>query len=155
MNLRQITQKDQLNLKKVYFDSIQSIDKRIYTIEQKRAWCSQAWENKVFEDSISKGKGWLINDQETIIAFVTRYPENRISLFYCMGKEQRKGLGGQLLGKLEDEAKKEGLKFLTTEASLISYKLFMKHNWQVIRKEKIIIKNILFERYKMIKNLNY
>ena len=84
-----------------------------------------------------------------------RYPSNRISLFYCMGKEQRKGLGGQLLNKLEDEAINEGLNFLTTEASLISYKLFLKHNWQVIRKEKIIIKNILFERYKMIKNLNY
>ena len=67
MNLRQITQKDQLNLKKVYFDSIQSIDKRIYTLEQKRAWCSQAWENKVFKDSISKGNGWLINHQKTII----------------------------------------------------------------------------------------
>ena len=155
MNLRQITQKDQLNLKKVYFDSIQSIDNKIYTMEQKRAWCSQAWENKVFEDSISKGNGWLVNHQETIIAFIMRYPSNRISLFYCMGKEQRKGLGGQLLNKLEDEAINEGLNFLTTEASLISYKLFLKNNWQVIRKEKIIIKNILFERYKMIKNLNY
>ena len=64
-------------------------------------------------------------------------------------------MGGQLLNKLEDEAINEGLNFLTTEASLISYKLFLKNNWQVIRKEKIIIKNILFERYKMIKNLNY
>ena len=31
MNLRPITNKDQLELKKVYFDSIQSIDERIYT----------------------------------------------------------------------------------------------------------------------------
>ena len=30
MNLRQITIKDQLELKKVYFDSIQSLDERIY-----------------------------------------------------------------------------------------------------------------------------
>ena len=35
MNLRQITIKDQLELKKVYFDSIQSLDEKIYTQEQK------------------------------------------------------------------------------------------------------------------------
>ena len=53
---------------------------------------------------------------------------------------------------VEKEAKEEGLHSLSTEASLISYKLFLKNKWEIIRKEKINIKNIIFERYKMIKN---
>ena len=53
MNLKQITKKDQLALKKLYFDSIISIDERIYSKEQKRAWASQAWENKNFDLSPS------------------------------------------------------------------------------------------------------
>ena len=154
MNLRPITNKDQLDLKKVYFDSIQSIDERIYTKDQKRAWSSQAWQNSDFEKSILKGNGWLINDNETIIAFASRYPNNRIALFYCKGKSQRKGYGSKLLYKLEDEAKKEGIDLLYTEASLISYKLFLKHNWEIKSKEKVIINNKFFERYKMIKILN-
>ena len=52
MNLRQITEKDQLNLKKVYFDSIISIDQKIYDSEQKVAWASQAWKNNNFNKSI-------------------------------------------------------------------------------------------------------
>ena len=52
MNLRQITIKDQLELKKVYFDSIQSLDEKIYSQEQKRAWSSQAWNNPNFNNSI-------------------------------------------------------------------------------------------------------
>jgi len=36
MNLRQITKKDQLELKKVYFDSIQSLDEKIYSKEQNK-----------------------------------------------------------------------------------------------------------------------
>ena len=151
MNLRQITIKDQLELKKVYFDSIQSLDKKIYSQEQKRAWSSQAWNNPNFEKSITKGKGWLISKKGIIIAFATRYPPERIALLYCKGKFQRKGCGSNLLCKLEDEAKKEGLDSLTTEASLISYKLFQKNEWVIIRKEKIIINNIFFERYKMTK----
>ena len=35
MNLKQITQQDQLNLKKLYFDSILSIDEEVYSNEQK------------------------------------------------------------------------------------------------------------------------
>ena len=154
MNLRPITNKDQLDLKKVYFDSIQSIDESIYSKDQKRAWSSQAWQNSDFEKSIVKGNGWLIYYKETIIAFASRYPNNRIALFYCKGKSQRKGYGSKLLYKLEDESKKEGLDHLYTEASLISYRLFLKHNWEIKSKEKVIINNNYFERYKMIKILN-
>ena len=151
MNLRQISIKDQLELKKVYFDSIQSLDEKLYSQEQKRAWSSQAWDNPNFDKSITQGKGWLLIEQSRIIAFATRYPNNRISLFYCKGEFQRKGYGTKLLNKLEDEAKKEGLDSLSTEASLISYELFLKKEWKIIRKEKVIINNIFFERYKMFK----
>ena len=151
MNLRQITIKDQLELKKVYFDSIQALDNAVYSQEQKRAWSSQAWRNSNFDKTITNGKGWLLSKQGRIIAFATRYPTDRIALFYCKGKFQRKGCGSKLLHKLEDEAKSEGLDYLSTEASLISYKLFLKNEWEIIRKEKVIINNIFFERYKMTK----
>ena len=151
MNLRQITQKDQFELKKVYLDSIQSLDEKIYSKEQKRAWSSKAMDNPNFEKSIIQGRGWILTNQGIIIAFATRHPKNRISLFYCKGKFQRKGFGSILLHKIEDEAKNEGLDSLSTEASLISYKLFLKNEWKIIRKEKVIINNIFFERYKMIK----
>ena len=151
MNLRQITIKDQLELKKVYFDSIQSLDEKIYSQEQKRAWSSQAWDNPNFDKSITKGKGWLLSEKGIIVAFATRYPKNRVSLFYCKGQFQRRGCGSKLLHKLEDEAKKEALDYLSTEASLISYKLFLKYKWEIIRKEKVTINNIFFERYRMKK----
>ena len=154
MNLRQITIKDQLELKKVYFDSIQSLDEKIYSKDQKRAWSSQAWDNPNFNESITKRKGWLLSEKGNIIAFATRYPSNRIALFYCKGKFQRQGWGSKLLKKLEDEAKRECLDYLSTEASLISYELFLKNAWEIIRKEKVIINNIFFERYKMIKTIN-
>ena len=153
MNLRQITNKDQLDLKKVYFDSIQSLDEKIYSKEQKRAWSSQAWDNPNFHKSITRGKGWLLSENGITVAFATRYPNDRVALLYCKGKFQRQGCGSKLLKKVEDEAKKEGLDSLSTEASLISYELFLKNEWKIIRKEKVIINNIFFERYKMTKTI--
>ena len=154
MYLKQITKKEHLDIKKLYFESILSIDEKIYSTEQKNAWASQAWENKNFDLSLTKGKGWYIYDKKNILAFSSRYPDNRIALLYCKGNSQRKGYGTKLLNKLENDAKGEGVLSLLTEASLLSYKLFLKNKWEIIRKEKIIIKNIIFERYKMIKNFN-
>ena len=153
MNLRQITQNDQLKLKEVYFDSINSIDGRIYSLDQKLAWSSQAWENPHFNNSLIKGKGWKISQNSKIIGFGTRYPEYKLSLFYIRGDSCRKGFGTVILNCIEKEAFSSGIKKLETEASLISYQLLLKRGWEIIYKERVIIKGLKFERYKMFKNL--
>ena len=153
MELKQITKKDQLKLKEVYFDSVVSIDKNIYSKEHKFAWACQAWENTEFEKSLLKGMGSKLVYNDQIIGFGTRYPENRLSLFYVRGNFKRKGYGTMILDSIEKNALKSGIKKLNTEASLISYKLLLKRNWEIVRKEKVIIKGLSFERYKMYKIL--
>ena len=153
MNLRKITIKDQINLKRIYFDSIQSIDEKIYTKEQKLAWSSQAWINLEFNKSITNGEGLIIEDLNQKIGFALRYPKNKLSLLYVRGNFSRKGIGNILINAIEKEAIKEGISSMQTDASLLSYQLFLKNNWKVICKEKIIIQSILFYRYKMYKHL--
>ena len=153
MNLRHITTKDQTNIKRIYFDSIKSIDEKLYSKEQKLAWSSQAWLNSEFHKSITKGKGFIMENLSKKIGFAIRYPENKLSLLYVRGNFRRKGIGNILVNSIEKEAFKEGISSIKTEASLLSYQLFLKNNWKIIAKEKIIIENIIFYRYKMFKNL--
>ena len=153
MNLRQITIKDQISIKSIYFDSIKSIDEKIYSKEQKLAWSSQAWINIDFHKSITSGKGVMMEDLNEKIGFAIRYPKNKLSLLYVRGNFKNKGIGNILIKTIEKEACKEGILSIETEASLLSYQLFLKNNWKIIRKEKIIIQNVIFYRYKMFKNL--
>ena len=153
MKLKQITKKDQLKLKEVYFDSVSSIDENIYSKEHKFAWASQAWENPEFQKSLLKGIGSKLIYNNKIIGFATRYPENRLSLFYVRGNFKRKGFGTIMLNSIERDAMKSGINKLNTEASLISYKLLLKSNWEIDHKEKINIKGLIFERYRMFKIL--
>ena len=151
MRLRQINIKDKKNIKSIYFDSINSIDGEFYSPEQKSAWSCQAWENPEFNNAILKGKGWIAERNNDAKGFAIRYPKNKLSLLYCRNKDKRKGLGTMLLNRIEEDAKKDDLNFIKTEASLISYKLLLKNEWEIIREEKISIKNVIFIRYKMIK----
>ena len=153
MKLKQITNKDQLKLKEVYFDSVSSIDDNIYSKEHKFAWASQAWENSEFQKSLINGKGSKLICDNKIIGFATRYPDNRLSLLYMRGDFKRKGFGTIILNSIEKDALKSGINKLNTEASLISYKLLLKRKWEIDRKEKINIKGLIFERYRMFKNL--
>ena len=153
MKLKQITNKDQLRLKEVYFDSVCSIDENIYSKEHKFAWACQAWENSEFEKSLLKGKGSKLIFNNKIIGFATRYPDNRLSLLYIRGKFKRKGFGTMILNSIERDALKSGINKLKTEASLISYKLLLKKNWEIDCKEKVYIKGLIFERFRMSKIL--
>ena len=153
MKLKQITKKDQLRLKEVYFDSVCSIDENIYSKEHKFAWACQAWENSEFNKSLLKGIGSKLIYNKKIIGFATRYPENRLSLLYVRGKFKRNGFGTMLLNSIERDALNSGIYKLNTEASLISYKLLLKKNWKIESKEKVNIKGLIFERYKMFKIL--
>ena len=153
MKLKQITNKDQLKLKEVYFDSVSSIDENIYSKEHKFAWASQAWENFEFEKSLLKGIGSKLICNNKIIGFAIRYPENRLSLLYVREKFKRKGFGTMILNSIERDALKSGINKLHTEASLISYKLLLKRKWEIDRKEKVNIKGLIFERYRMSKIL--
>ena len=153
MKLKQITKKDQLKLKEVYFDSVISIDENIYSKEHKFAWACQAWENSEFEKSLLKGKGSKLIFNNKIIGFATRYPDNRLSLLYIRGKFKRKGFGSMILNSIERDALKSGINKLKTEASLISYQLLLNRKWEIERKEKVNIKGLIFERYRMFKIL--
>ena len=153
MKLKQITKKDQLKLKEVYFDSVCSIDENIYSKEHKFAWACQAWENSEFEKSLLQGKGSKLIYNNEIIGFATRYPENKLSLFYVRGNFNKKGFGTMILNNIEGDALKSGVNKLNTEASLISYKLLLKRNWEIDRKEIVNIKGLMFERYRMFKIL--
>jgi len=153
MKLKQITKKDQLRLKEVYFDSVNSIDNNTYSKEHKFAWASQAWENSEFQKSLLKGKGLKLIFNNKIIGFATRYPENRLSLLYVRGDFKRKGFGTIILDSIERDALNSGINKLKTEASLISYGLLLKRKWEIERKEIVNIKGLIFERYRMFKIL--
>ena len=153
MKLKQITKKDQLKLKEVYFDSVLSIDENIYSKEHKSAWAFQAWENPEFEKSLLRGIGSKLIYDDKIIGFATRYPEDRLSLLYVRSNYKRKGFGAIILNSIERDALKSGIYKLNTEASLISYKLLLKKNWEIDSKEKVNIKGLNFERYRMFKIL--
>ncbi len=154
LRLRQIRPLDQLTLRQIYADAIESQGSNLYTEEQIQAWSALAWLPGVLDRPLAEGKGWLSYESAEVAAFAIRYPSNRLALLYCRGIYTRRGHASNLLRYIEDEARFEGQKYLFTEASLFSYKLLLRLEWKINKSEKITIGGVNFNRFLMYKDLN-
>ena len=139
--------------REIYADAIETQAQFLYSPEQIRAWSSLAWLPGVLDRPLKEGKGWVSIRKNEIEAFALRYPLNRLALIYCRGRSARSGQGTALLDCLEAEALKEGQQFLLTEASLMSYKLLLRRNWEILSPQIINIAGVTFQRFLMKKEL--
>ena len=103
--------------------------------------------------ALINGNGWVSCLDSEIEAFAIRYPTDRLALLYCRGRSSRQGHAKGLLNRIELDALASKEKSLKTEASLLSYKLFLSLKWQIIRLGSANINNVNFNHYVMEKKL--
>ena len=103
--------------------------------------------------ALINGNGWVSCLDSEIEAFAIRYPTDRLALLYCRGRSCRQGHAKGLLNRIESDALVSKEKSLKTEASLLSYKLFLSLKWKIIRLGSANINNVSFNHYVMEKKL--
>ena len=153
VHLRVINREDNSDLRDVYVDSIRSQAPSFYNNSQIEAWAALANLPSFFERPFDEGRGWALLKRNKIEAFALRYPLDRLALLYCRGRSSRKGFANMLLERIELDCAEEGIKLLSTEASLLSYSLLIRRGWVEKSIEKIEIAGISFDRYRMFKRL--
>ncbi|MDA0290378.1 MAG: GNAT family N-acetyltransferase [Cyanobacteria bacterium] len=144
---------DQPIAREVYVDAVLNLPEKIYSKAQLDAWAAVALLPGVLDTTLQKGFGLVSCSKTAIEAFAVLYPADRVALLYCRARSHRQGRGKQLLQALEEEAIKQGVRQLRTEASYISQPLFESLGWVTEQKEHLLIAGIAFERFRMGKTL--
>ena len=137
----------------VFKDSINSLCRKLYSKQQIKVWLSLATIDGAMDRALINGNGWVSCLDSEIEAFAIRYPTDRLALLYCRGRSCRQGHAKSLLNRIELDALVSKEKSLKTEASLLSYKLFLSLKWKIIRLGSANINNVSFNHYVMKKNL--
>ena len=150
MVLRLIVPADEILLREIYADAIESQAPQLYSDQQVKSWAALAWLPGVLDQTLKQGSGWISGEDA---AFVMRYPLDRLALLYCRGRSARQGHGKALLERLEADAIADGVRSLRTEASQFSRPLFERYGWSLVAPETITIAGVPFERYRMHKAL--
>ena len=150
MVLRLIVSADEILLREIYADAIESQAPQLYSDQQVKSWAALAWLPGVLDKTLREGSGWISGEDA---AFAIRYPLDRLALLYCRGRAARQGHGKTLLERIEADAIADGVSFLRTEASQFSRPLFERYGWRLDAPETITIAGVPFERYRMHKAL--
>ena len=141
---------DEILLREIYADAIESQAPQLYSDQQVKSWAALAWLPGVLDQTLKQGSGWISGEDA---AFAMRYPQDRLALLYCRGRAARQGHGKALLERLEADAIADGVRSLRTEASQFSRPLFEHYGWSLVTPETITIAGVPFERYRMHKAL--
>ena len=144
---------DHAEVRQVYVDAVLNLSPRIYSQAQLDAWSAVALLPGVLDETLRSGYGLVSCNGETIEAFAVLHPVDRVALLYCRARYHRQGRGGQLLVSLEQEASRQGVKKLRSEASYISHPLFERMGWLTVEKEQLLIGGVSFERFRIAKSL--
>jgi putative acetyltransferase len=145
--IRRLDARDHDALVEVYRQSVLCSTGELYSKQQQWAWASQS---EALRPLFSQGQGFVIcNQQDQAEAFCLRHPNDRIALLYSHPRVQRQGHARALLEAAQQDARREGITTLRTEASLISKPLFDALGWQVSWREELRIGGLHFLRFRM------
>ena len=102
-----------------------------------------------FASQLREHHGWVAEQGDTPLGFVTLSPDGHLSLLYVSPDYQRQGLGNLLLTTAMTGARALGLRQITTEASAFSYELFLRHGFTLIGLERVVRGGVSFTRHRL------
>ncbi|MEK6283793.1 MAG: GNAT family N-acetyltransferase [Acidobacteriota bacterium] len=118
LNLRRAVQEDCQFIGKVHSAAVQGIRPALYTPEEIQAWAAPK-KPESYEESIRSKEFFVAAEDGVIVGFgVLNQVSAEIEAVYVSPREGRRGIGLEILRKLEERARALGLGMLRLNASL-------------------------------------
>ena len=135
----------------LFKNTILAIDQRDYTSEQLTAWASGGanlshWQKRVTSQC------FLVAASEEIIGFGSVDKTGYLDTLFVHHLYQRQGIAQLLLNALEKWAGQQGIKRITTEASITAKPFFERNGYEVLQRQEQQIKSEILVNYIMQKN---
>jgi GNAT superfamily N-acetyltransferase len=151
VTLRRLQSRDQPRVLAIYREAVRGLAPGRYDPAQVQAWAQQA-EADAPELRRCLDRGWGLvscDDDGLPRAFAVLDPTDRVALLYCHPDFACQGRASALLEALEQQARRQGVATLRTEASVLSRPLFARRGWRVSWLEELRIGGIGFRRFRM------
>ena len=151
--IRKALLSDLATLQTLFVNSIQTSCQIDYYPEQIRVWCASIqnaarWERSLREDF------FLVAEQSgQLIGFASLHKLSYLDFLYVHPQFQKQGVAGLLYQLLEEEAMRNKVAILQTEASITAKRFFEKKGFSEQAKQEVFIDGISLINYKMSKIL--
>jgi len=140
----------------LYYDTVHEINSEDYSPLAIEAWAPEdereEKENK-WRKALEENYSFVAKDKGKVVGFADIDKEGYLDRIYVHKDYQGEGIASVLLEKIENKARKEGLKYIHAEVSISAKEFFEFHGYQFVTEEALEKKGVSLIIYRMLKNL--
>ena len=150
--IRIATESDIPNITKLFYETIQTVNIKDYSLEELDAWSSvhndtNKWKQKIDEQFFIVAQ--LNND---LVGFGSLTKDGYLDLMYVHKAHQRKGIAKKLYSEIEQKAIEQKNRIIYSDVSITAKEFFKSIGFQVKQLQKKRVKNKELTNFKMKKN---
>lgn len=154
ITIRQGQPADLTELQQLFADTVSTICKADYNDEQLKVWMSGIENKERWQDLLQNQFLLVALNKEKIIGFCSLDRGNYIDFLYVHKNYQGQGVARRLYTDIEEEAKRQGQTFLTSDVSKTARRFFEKSGFNVLTEQTVVRKGVTFNNFKMRKDLS-
>lgn len=156
ITIRAYEPRDAAGVADVFFRSVRQVALSDYTDEQVTAWVPQRPDPEQVHRVASDGRLTLVavNDGDRVVGFINLEPDGHIDHLFCAPEAAGKGVASRLYQAVEDEARKQGISRLFTEASELARRVFLRKGFVVLERQDNVLRGVRIQNYRMAKELD-
>ena len=149
ITLRPFRQDDAPALLALFRDTIRRVNSRDYSPAQIAAWASDDIDTASWFGRFSGRYVPVAEEAGRPVGFAELEPDGHIDRVYVSADHQRRGIGRQLLAAVVAEARRVGLPWLFTEASITARPFFEAQGFAVLAPQVVACRGAEFINYRM------
>jgi putative acetyltransferase len=150
MNIRKAKSTDNQAIRKLFYETITTINAKDYNAQQLETWASGA-ENKAFwKEQIEKQYFIIAENDEYLIGFASLTLDGYLDFVYVHKNHQKEGIASALFENIWIEANRINLTKIWTDASITARPFFLKKGFVIEKIYTKISRGVAFENAIMV-----
>jgi putative acetyltransferase len=121
----------------LFGNSVRTIARRDYTLDQVLAWAPEEIDREGWAMRLAASDTWVATHGDCVAGFTSLQPNGHIDLLYVDPDFQSRGVASMLLRRLDGSAEARGMVRLFTEASITARHFFERRGFQTIEMQTV------------------
>ena len=153
LEFREADSNDIPEITEIFRDTIRTVNIKDYSREQIEVWASGAEDLKKWQDRIRKFYFLVAEINGQIVGFSYLKNGNYLDGLFVHKDFQRQTIASKLLRIMESQVSINGFDTIRSDVSITALPFFDSHFYEVEKKQKKMVKGIVFENYMVYKTL--
>lgn len=154
ITVRKATPRDAPALARIYYLAVNEGAKEHYSEAERQAWAPKVPARRGWALRLKPLMNFVAERDGEAVGFMSLRDDGYLDLAFVLPDWRRKGAAGALYRVLEAEARRLGMRRLGTEASRMARPFFLRQGWTEIAAQKVKIRDVWLENFRMEKRLD-